>query len=396
MVLRGGTLLCVIFVFGCAEVGMPEEPELDAKLSAAPNGTLLNGRYLNGRYLNGIYLNGRYLNGRYLNGVVLQNGTETEDVVLSRTQLYAQVTGCVLDGDPPDDPTEDPTRETHVYGTNSYRCSPFGYWVNDDSLVGATIEAALASDGTAWKLRIDGWQVANQQYASSQVDYSTVQRTSEGVYWYYVSYQSGGPHDWQPVCGVDDQGAPNPAVFLAGRWDYSTGQPTSGARFDEDGVYTLACANTALGKCAALTYGPWRDDEYPLTDEWLSLDSSHQIDARSLHQACSRMIRADYCGDGTPYTSDGTPIDVFDSYGKNVEYVPFWDLDAVWGPDGALCINYEGDGSGRRSTDPVHCADRIPDCNSYWGSWTLVNRTENGADFGAGCAANPGALGCQP
>ena len=386
MVLRGGALLSAILVFGCAEIGSTDQPELDEKLTAAPNGTLLNGRYLNGRYLNGVYLNGRYLNGRYLNGVVLADGTVSDDVVVYRTQIYAQVESCsevdqwvYADGD--------------VRGADR-RCALYGMWFYNRSLEGATIEAAIASDGTAWKLRIESSEMTTQEYASSAVDWLTVQRTSEGVYWYNVSYDTGGGH-WQPVCGVDGNGEPNPAVFLAGRWDYTQGEPTSGARFDEDGAYTLACANTALGKCAALTYGPWRDDEYPLVDETVQLYQSTPIDARSLHQACTRMIRADYCGDGTPYTHDGTPIDVFDSYGKNVEFVPWWDLDAVWGPDGAVCINYDGDGSGRRSDELVHCGERIPDCASYAGGGTLVNRTDNGLDFAEGCALYPGAPACQ-
>jgi hypothetical protein len=387
MVLRGGALLSLSLVLACAEIGSTGGPELEGKLSQAPNGTLLNGRYLNGRYLNGVYLNGRYLNGRYLNGVTLADGTVSDEVVVHRTQIFAQVSSCYevdqwvyADGD--------------VLGARLGRCAPDGMWLYNRSLEGATIEAAIASDGTAWKLRIDRSEIMPQEYASSSVDWTTVQRTSEAVYWYQVSYQASA-NDWQPVCGADEHGNPHPAVFLAGRWDYTTGEPTSGSRIDEYGAYTLACANTALGKCAALTYGPWRDDEYPLVDEWQDLFSSAPVDSPGLHQACTRMIRADYCGDGTPYTQDGTAIDVFDAHGKNVEWVPWWDLDAVWGPDGALCINYDPDGSGRRSTEPVHCAARVPDCASYAQEPTLVNRTDNGVDLATGCGAYPSAPACQ-
>jgi len=30
------------------------------------------------------------------------------------------------------------------------------------------------------------------------------------------------------------------------------------------------------------------------------------------HQACTRMMRADYCGDGRPHTREGTPIYIDD------------------------------------------------------------------------------------
>lgn len=41
----------------------------------------------------------------------------------------------------------------------------------------------------------------------------------------------------------------------------------------------------------------------------------------SQHQACTRMVTADYCGDGTSHTITGRPIDVFDFYNpiKNVQ-----------------------------------------------------------------------------
>lgn len=389
--MRGALLLAAILGMACADIGVTDEPGLGDELTSAPNGTLLNGRYLNGRYLNGVYLNGRYLNGRYLNGLVLGNGLDTQDAVVYRTHLYAQAhptcVGGVLYG--PDGDV------MYTVSRDAYRCNGYYYWFTDDSIIGSTIDAAIASDGTAWTLRIDDYQVAPQQYASSLIDNATVQRTVEDVYWYTISYQAA-PNDWRPVCGTDPSGAPYPAVFLSGRWDYSEGLATSGARIDEAGAFTLACGNTALGKCASLSYGPWRDDEYPLIDEALDLGQSVPINAPDLHEACTRMIRADYCGDGTPYTQDGTPIDVIDSYGKNVEWAPWWDLDAVWGPDGALCVNYDPDGSGKRSTAPVHCGGRIPDCGSFAGVRNLMNRTDNGIDSAQGCSQYPWAPACHP
>jgi hypothetical protein len=50
------------------------------------------------------------------------------------------------------------------------------------------------------------------------------------------------------------------------------------------------------------------------------------------------MVRADYCGDGTPHTVNGTPIDVYDGIGIQAPDTN-WLVDAEWGPDGALCVN---------------------------------------------------------
>jgi hypothetical protein len=60
-----------------------------------------------------------------------------------------------------------------------------------------------------------------------------------------------------------------------------------------------------------------------------------------LHQACVRMIRADYCGDGRPHTRDGTRIDLYDRLGiQRDEPVPGMSFEAAWGPGGALCVRH--------------------------------------------------------
>ncbi len=60
------------------------------------------------------------------------------------------------------------------------------------------------------------------------------------------------------------------------------------------------------------------------------------------HEACTRMIRADYCGDGTSFTKDGTLIDMGDGVGvQSFETVsrPSFAFEAVWGPNGATCVS---------------------------------------------------------
>lgn len=55
------------------------------------------------------------------------------------------------------------------------------------------------------------------------------------------------------------------------------------------------------------------------------------------HAACVRMVRADYCGDGTSWTRDGVPINLYDNLGINTDDA-LWTVDAAWSPAGALCI----------------------------------------------------------
>jgi hypothetical protein len=91
---------------------------------------------------------------------------------------------------------------------------------------------------------------------------------------------------------------------------------------------TIACTNGAIAKCIRLGYKPWKDaPDRPM---------------RALHQACTRMIRADYCGDGRTHTKDGTNIDVFDSYGvqRRAETDPAIEVfEAAWDADGAVYLN---------------------------------------------------------
>jgi len=51
------------------------------------------------------------------------------------------------------------------------------------------------------------------------------------------------------------------------------------------------------------------------------------------------MIRADYCGNGHPYTQNGTQNNVYDPLGIQTD-AKTWPLDAKWNAAGATCINH--------------------------------------------------------
>jgi hypothetical protein len=57
------------------------------------------------------------------------------------------------------------------------------------------------------------------------------------------------------------------------------------------------------------------------------------------HEACVRVVRADYCGDGTPHTVPGVAIEMFDRAGVHTRRDPgYGTFEALWGPDGAVCL----------------------------------------------------------
>ena len=63
---------------------------------------------------------------------------------------------------------------------------------------------------------------------------------------------------------------------------------------DEHGAVQLTCTSGAIGKCIRFGYPPSR---------------------AALHQSCIRMVRADYGGDGSTATRDGTRIEFCDRDG---------------------------------------------------------------------------------
>ena len=95
---------------------------------------------------------------------------------------------------------------------------------------------------------------------------------------------------------------------------------------DDPGHFELVCTSGAQGKCVRFGYAPWR----------------RSPDGRSMlewYNACVHMVRADYCGDGRPFTRNGTLIDVFDRVNiQKSDGDPSLRFEAAWGPQGAICV----------------------------------------------------------
>jgi hypothetical protein len=86
---------------------------------------------------------------------------------------------------------------------------------------------------------------------------------------------------------------------------------------DEHDELQLVCSSGAIGKCIRWGYTPN-----------VSVD---------VHKACIRMTRADYGGDGSTATRDGTWIGFCDRVGvhpcSGTERI-----EAAWSADGAVCV----------------------------------------------------------
>jgi len=127
--------------------------------------------------------------------------------------------------------------------------------------------------------------------------------------------------EWHNICEPDIEGR-RMGFPLAGTWT------PDGRHLPSAMAFSITCTGGAQAKCVRFGYLPWEKlpDGTSLWDH---------------HQACTRMIRADYCGDGEPHTRNGTPIVVYDRKGiQDDEQVSGMLFEAAWGPDGAICVSH--------------------------------------------------------
>lgn len=117
---------------------------------------------------------------------------------------------------------------------------------------------------------------------------------------------------------------------------------------------TFACLDGAISKCIDWGYKPWA----------ITLD--HAAPERSYHQACTRLARADYCGDNQSNTKEGTLVELWDNSGRPRAVglpaeagAPSMFFEAAWRPNGTvLCFSKK-----RWSTLPLGglCSPALPD-----------------------------------
>lgn len=168
-----------------------------------------------------------------------------------------------------------------------------GKVLRGDALKGAIFTSTLAAGETV-RFRIDRY----------------VPPPAGGDAHQYVVSVAGATDSWEPFCG----GADVATVPLKGVWnDAGARQPSK--------EFTFGCVNGALGKCVVWGYRPWASKA-----------------AADLHQACTRLVRADYCGTGESFTRDGTEINVVDSLGIQEDDLD-WEIEAEWTPRGARCVS---------------------------------------------------------
>jgi hypothetical protein len=299
-----------------------EQVILDDGAGSAPipdlQGVQLNGVQLNGVNFNGLSLNGVNFNGINFNGLSL-NGVQLNGV---------QLNGASIEG------IASP-QDLQIRGGELVAFPAGGGMLGGEDLEGTALTGALSNSTTL------------------QIEIADVVPTADPeIYEYGLIYWDGTA--WANLCG-ESNGAPVRALALQGIWDLSSGTPTGGDHADAPGLVTFACHGGALAKCVGLGYAPWR-----ALQECVDGDCQ-TIPMRDMHQACTRMLRADYCGDGTSHTQNGTAINVWDSFDVQAPDVVLpvtWSDEAEWSPDGALCIKEVRWAGAAESYVDQHCAAR--------------------------------------
>jgi hypothetical protein len=126
---------------------------------------------------------------------------------------------------------------------------------------------------------------------------------------------------WREFC------TPGPDGIVAG-FPVAGAWTADGRHVRVSAGFMITCTPGAIGKCIRIGYKPWVEREGESLWDY--------------HQACVRMLRADYGGDGVGHTRDGTTIDPFDRLGiqspEPDPHGPKLEFEAAWGPDGAVCV----------------------------------------------------------
>jgi hypothetical protein len=156
------------------------------------------------------------------------------------------------------------------------------------------------------------------------------------------------------ACEADEEGETG-AIPFEGVWD------THGDHHAQPGAFSFACTEAAAAKCVRWGYRPWEAE-------------------RNAHAACTRMARADYCGDGHTATRKGTEINLWDSENRVARAASQKGatFEAAWTPEGAACM---GHARWPEDTDP--CPGRkgsglneynVPVCHSPAEAEALVGK----------------------
>jgi hypothetical protein len=246
-------------------------------------GTQLQGMPLLGTQLQGMTMVGFQFSGATLNGSALVN------VRIEKGELVAEQNSTTLHGNA----LQNAHLIAQVHNTTT------------NPVTTATVEYKI--DAVASEL--SSWDPLNKQSS----------------YIYTLSQNVDGSGTYQTSCAADYDGN-HVAIPIAATWN------EHGDRVESSTLFTFGCTTGVIAKCYRWGYRPW---------------VSGYGDLVTTHQICTRMARADYCGNGTTHTHDNTMINAWDnlpSPGPIMHHTTpptGMVFEAGWSTSGAVCLSHQ-------------------------------------------------------
>jgi hypothetical protein len=264
-----------------------------------PSSTLTSTTYQPGMGMQGMGMQGMSLQGMGMQGMNLQG------ILFS---------GATLSGDPLSGVRVERGEVVAAHGSTTLRGT---------GLVGAIFQAqvrnvAVTPPATA---------ILHYRVAAIQPELSAYDPTNTGhTFLYTLEQWVDDTASWQPACPADTDGR-NVAIPLAAIWD------EHGDRSESSTMFTFGCTTGVIAKCYRWGYRPWVTGYGDLT---------------TMHWTCTRMARADYCGNGVPHTRDGTTINMWDTLPppgpiqRHGGLLPPFGMtfEAGWDTGGAVCLSH--------------------------------------------------------
>jgi len=271
---------------GACTIDEPETSTVD-QYGMNMQGMNMQGMNMQGMNMQGMNMQGMNMQGFLLDDAVIGNNQSLDDVRVERGEVIAERGGQTLRG---------------------------------TQLVGARFIARVVSSDSPPV-------VAELEYRITAImaELASYDPTYTGsTYLYTLEQYRYDTNTWEPACGPDLDGR-RVAIPLAATWN------THGDRLESATQFTFACTTGVIAKCYRWGYRPWL--------------TGYGADMTTMHQSCTRLARADYCGDGTPHTQDGTWINVWDNLSPQIQrrtlLPPLGFLfEAGWNADGAVCLSH--------------------------------------------------------
>ena len=189
--------------------------------------------------------------------------------------------------------------------------------------VGTTVYTGAALIGSRWKISIPEYDYDHDDEDEDEDDDNDVRDVeiwisaytevapNEGLYTFQTLDELGQP---SYICDADASGS-HAAIPVR---NITVNRVTGDVNARSSTAY-LACTSGAIGKAITWGYKPWQ---------------------RSLpdFEVATRMVRADYCFDGNSWTTEGTALQVRDSYSINDFVIVSEPTEVVWTTTGVACL----------------------------------------------------------